>query len=120
MPGGYDGGADYLVHQPSNRQAISLMLQGSCPRVPPQVIKEVEDLVEVFHCYRILGSDLSDDDDRDCGKRLSWRMGKLRMGSHGGPLVKSIFVRWFVGSARTLTRCESMRSSPPCKVGCYS
>ena len=37
---------DYLVHQTSNRQAISLRLEVRRGRVPPEVLKEIEDLVE--------------------------------------------------------------------------
>ena len=54
---------DYLVHQTSNRQAISLELWGGYSNITPKVIKEVQGLVEVFHCPGIQGSDLSGDND---------------------------------------------------------
>ena len=54
---------DYLVHQTSNHQAISLEVLGRCSRVPPKVVKEVEALVEKFLRERILRGDFSDDDD---------------------------------------------------------
>ena len=48
---------DYLVHQTSNGQAISLKFEGHCSRMPPEVIKEVEDLVEELDCRGMLEND---------------------------------------------------------------
>ena len=51
---------DYLVHQTSNRQAISLELKGDCFSVTPEILVEARGLVEMLICYEILWID---DDD---------------------------------------------------------
>ena len=39
----------YLTHQTSGGQVISLRLCGGCPPLPPEVVREIEGLVEEFH-----------------------------------------------------------------------